>query len=347
MAVVGHWNTLAEAQKLTQSQLLAGVVDTVIESGHLLPMLPVKQVSGQDLKYNREDTWTASAGADFYAIRQQIPWSSDVTYTQKTASLYRIARQDPIDKFVEMTYNNVNDYRALMIAQLAKRITRFAEHNLIYGDTTYTNASGFDGIHALAEELSGDNDIDEGEGALSLTNLRKAIDAVKVDAAPGNREGVFILTSREIGRRLDAAAGGTDATVLGNNHPMSLITQSMNEWGKRVTFFDGIPIIRSDFLVAEEANTGAGSDARALQSTTTNMYSLFVIRPGQTEDGGLSVLFGGDSGTPGDFFRRETFEKLEGFDSGGERLVTYMGTALGAAHSLARIYDITDVAVGA
>jgi len=41
MPIVGHWANLAEAQKLVQSKLLAGVVQEVIEEGQLLPMLPV------------------------------------------------------------------------------------------------------------------------------------------------------------------------------------------------------------------------------------------------------------------------------------------------------------------
>ena len=35
MAIVGHWESLTEAQKLVQSKLLKGVVQEVIEEGSL------------------------------------------------------------------------------------------------------------------------------------------------------------------------------------------------------------------------------------------------------------------------------------------------------------------------
>ena len=347
MAVVGHWENLAEAEKLTQSWLLSGVIDTVIESGQLLPRMPMKQISGLDLVYNREKSSNAQDGAGFYDIREQISWTSDLSYDKVTVPLKRVIRQDPIDKFVEMTYNNVNDYRALMLTQLAKRVTRFLEHQIIYGDVTYGGAKQFDGLHAMAEELTGDLDVDMNEAGLSLMTMRKTLDACKVDPDKAGAEGVFWLFPREIARRLSAAyfEQGIDSGATNIFNQASLISQTVNDAGRRVMAFDNIPIVVSDFLQAEQDNTGVGSDARALYTADDKQYSVFLIRMGQTEDGGLSMLFGGGGNEVGEVFRRETFEKLEDFDSGGERLVTYMAPALGAQHSLARIYDIEDVAV--
>lgn len=349
MAVVGHWNNLAEAQKLVQSMLLKGVVQTVVEGGGLINRLPVKQIMGKDLLYNREDSWTASGGAGFYDIREQIAWSSDVTYSAVTVPLKRVHRQDPIDNFVRSTYADPNDYTALMLQQLAKRVSRFIEHKAIYGDLTYNGDKEFDGIHALAEENTGDLDIDEGEGALSLMNLRKVLDACKVDTEADDgaqgRENVIILVPRAIGRRLDAGVQEAGFVRTDVTHSMGQLTFGRNELGARQTFFDGVPIVRSDHLVAEQANTGVGSNARAARSSGTNMYSIFVIRFGQTEDGGLSLLFGGDSGEVGEIFKRTPFPQLEDYDSGGERLTAYPALALGAGHSLGRIYDITDAEI--
>ena len=349
MAVVGHWSTLAEAEKLVQSVLLKGVVKTVIESGHLLPRLPVKQITGKDLLFNREDSWTASAGAGFYDIREPISWTSDVTYTAVTVPLKRIVRQDPIDNFVRTTYNDPNDYLALMIEQLAKRMTRFIEDKIIYGDVTYGSAKEFDGLHALAEENSGDLDIDEGEGALSLMNLRKLLDAMEVDTETDEgatgRDGMFILVPKEIGRRLDASVQEGAFVRSSVTHSMGNLTFGRNDLGARQTFFDGVPIVRSSFLAAEQANTGVGSDVRAKRTSGTNMYTVFGVRTGQTEDGGLSLLFGGEGHEMGEVFKRTSFDKLEDYDSGGERLVAYLALALGAGRSVGRIFDVTDAEV--
>ena len=344
MAVVGHWDTLAEAAKLGTSELLAGVVQTVIDTGHLVPKLPVKQINSKTLLYDREDSWSAESGAGFYDIREQIPWSSDVTYTQVEAQLYRIARQDPIDLFVQETYNNVNDYRAMMIQQLAKRMTRFLEHKIIYGDTTYTSSKEFDGLHAICEATNtGDLDKDQG-GALSLMNVRKMLDAMHVDDSEDGRSNVFLLVPRTVLRRIDqgyqeAGFVSTSATVV----PYT-ISYGKNDAGARQMFFDGVPMVPSSFLVAEDDGTGKGSNVRG-RSSSAATYSIFGIRAGQTEDGGLALLFGGAGMDTGTLFKHKTFDVLENYDSGGERLVSYVGLTLGAGHSLGRIIDITDVAV--
>ncbi len=349
MAVVGHWDTLADAQELTQSMLLEGVVETVIETGHLLPRIPVKQITGKDLLYNREDTWSAEGGAGFYDIREQIPWSSDVTYTPVTVPLKRIVRQDPIDLFVRDTYNDPNDYRALMIQQLTKRMVRFMEHQLIYGDVTFGGAKQFDGFHALAEEsddVNNELDIDEG-GALALMNLRILLDAMHVDQedptdGDTGRSNIIILAPKVIRRRIDA--GYQEAGLIRSSvtHIASQIQFGRNEMGARVTLFDGIPIVSSGFLQAEQAGTGEGSDAKALYTSGTREYSLFAVRFGQTEDGGVSMLFGGAGMGPGEFMKSVSFDALEDYDSGGERLVSYIAPALGAIHSIGRIHGITD-----
>lgn len=352
MAVVGHWSSLAEAQKLVQSMLLAGIIGQVIDTGSLLRRMPVKQVTGIDLAYNREDQFAAEDAAAFFDIREQIPWTSDVTVTKINTELKRIIRQDPIDKFVRGTYNDPNDYQSIMIAELVKRVTRFTEHQLIYGDVDFGSAKQFDGLHALAEETDdADNelDIDEGEGALSLFNLRILLDAmfVEQDDPPdgaADRSNVILLMPKVIARRIDSGYQEAGLVRSSVTHVASEIQFGRNEQGARITFFDGIPIVRSSFMRAEQANTGQGADARALRTSGTNMFSILAIRFGQIEDGGLSYLFGGDTG-PMEFMRHETFDKLENYDSGGERIVSYGAPALGAIQSVGRIFDITDAEV--
>ena len=352
MAVVGHWENLAEAQKLVQSVLLEGVIETVIETGHLLSRIPVKQITGKDLLYNREDTWAAESGAGFFDIREQIPWSSDVSYTSKTTALTRIARQEPIDNFVRETYSDPNDYKALMIQQLTKRMTRFIEHMMIYGDNTFGGSKQFDGLHALAEETddpNGELDIDE-NGPLAMINLRILLDAMHIDQedpteGDTGRGNVLILAPKVIARRIDAGYQEAGMVVASGAISSGQVQFGRNEHGARITFFDGIPIQRSGFMQAEQAGTGEGSNAKALRTSGTREYTIFVIRFGQTEDGGLSMLFGGSGMGEGVFMKNTSFDKLEDFDSGGERMVSYIAPVLGGIHSLGRIHGITDAVV--
>ena len=98
MAIVGHFASLSEAQKLVQSKLLAGVVQEVYEEGQLLRRMPVMTIDSRSVIYNREETLPSAA---FYDIHEQIPWTADVAYTaQVEVWLKRIARQDILDKFM-------------------------------------------------------------------------------------------------------------------------------------------------------------------------------------------------------------------------------------------------------
>ena len=354
--VIGHWASLAEAQKLTQSVLLSGVVDVIIEQGLLLPMMPVKQLNGNSLKYNREVSTEAEDGASFVDIGEQIPWTSDVAYDAIEVELHRIVRQDALDKFLRATYNNVNDYRAVMIAKLAKRITRFTEHHIIYGDQTNGGAKQYDGLHrmnqegatavAVASAVDGDTNIDMGQAVLSLATLRLLLDTCKVEQL--GRDNVIILMPRVIARRFDAAyqeAGFVRSSVTVS---MGSLEIGAKQIGGRLMSFDGVPILRTDRLVAEQAGVGeSGSDLRAKWTSGDKQYSVFVVRFGSIENGGLEMLFGDVGMSEGEFspFRHETFDKLENYDAGGERIVGYLAPALGANHSLGRIFDIEDGAL--
>ena len=328
-----------------QSELLAGVIEEVIEEGNLLPLLPVFQINAKSIIYNRENTLPSAA---FYDINEQIPWQADVDYTaQKEATLKRVLRQDVLDKFMRDTYKDPNDYRAIVLSALRKGCMRTIEDKIIYGDETYSNAKEFDGLHAFVAEndttpgtADGVMDIDEGEGALSLMNMRLLLDNVKMPQL--GTGGLYWLMGKQLARRLDAVQ--QEAGIASYVGPWN-ITFAPDQFGKRVTYFDGVPIIRSDYMVAEQVNTGRGSNARAKYSSGTKQYSIFLCRFGQIPDGGISLCFGGnDGGALGEFFGFEDFDKLEDYDAEGMRLKAYVAMAQGSTKSLGRIHDITDAA---
>ena len=338
MAITGHWSSLAEAQKLVQDVLLAGVVEEIIEEGQLVSLLPVFSIEGKSVKYNRESVLPS---ADFYDINEQIPWTSDVEYTaQVTVELKRVLRQDALDKFMASTYKTPNDYRSIVISGLSKGCLRTIEDKFIYGDKDNVNAKEFDGLHHLASPSVTDLDITQ-TGALSLMNIRKMLDAMKVSQVGRGR--TILLMPHEIARRIDAYV--QEAGMTSWVGPASIVF-APNELGQRVTYFDGIPIIRSDYLVAEQVATGlTAASARAKYSSGTKYYSIFGVRFGQVMEGGVCMAFSGDGGGAGDFFGIEFFDKLENFDAEGIRLKAYCALALGSTKSIGRITDITDAAV--
>jgi len=344
MAIVGHWSSLTEAQKLVQSELLRGIVEEVIEEGQLLPRLPIFQIDSKSILYNRESTLPTAA---FYDINEQLPWNADVEYaTQVEVELKRVVRQDVLDQFMRDTYKNPNDYRQVVLSEMNKGCMRTIEDKIIYGDITYTSSKEFDGLHAFAAlnctggVSDGVLDIDEG-GALSLANMRALMDNCKVgyNGMPSNN--VFWLMGHQIGRRIDAMV--QEAGIASYAGPYN-VNFGINDVGRRVTFFDGLPIVRSDYLVAEQADTGRGSNVRAKYSSGTRNYSIFLCRLGQVMEGGLCLAFGGAGAGPGEFFTFRDFPDLENYDAEGLRLKAYTALALGSTKSLGRIHDITDAA---
>lgn len=355
----GHWKTLAEAQKLTQSLKVPGVFEEDIKRNNPLERIPVGQAAGTGLKIEwlREKVTTEDAVVET-DIGDQLSWSDDIEYEEKESTLRRLYIQRKLDKYVQGIYGTYNNYEARLLLECEKGLKRKVGDRLIYGDTTYGGSpTQFDGYHALAAEhgtpyTAGSaydpKNIDGGEAGLSLALLRVMVDELKhgVDE---------LLAPYEIIRRMDAAyqeRGFTYAVSSNGTNHLAFLTMGLNELGKRVLFWDGIPIVRTDYLVAEQANVGTGgsSDIRAKNTSGDKQYSIFGLKYGMMMDGeanpGIMFAYGGTEGQ-GDLYKLVRFPELEDYDAGGIRLVTYGSVLLGSSLCLGRIYDIEDSAITA
>ena len=335
MAIVGHFESLAEAQKLVQSELLAGVVQEIYEEGQLLQKLPVMVIDSKSITYNREGTLPSAA---FYDIHEQIPWSADTNFTAVEAALKITARQDILDKFMLKTYKNPNDYRTIILQALRKGVMRTIEDKLIYGNVDNDSAE-FDGIgHMLPADIAGSEawatanpqayDMGGSTSPVTMKVLRELIDAVRPKPS-------ILLMTRTMRNTLSATAF-EKGLVLANTHPVRTLTGGADVFGARVDYFDGIPIVISDYLLNETDNTvnkDSGNDS--------GISSIWAIRFGSVMDGGLTLITGGDTGGM-DFFNMVELENLEDYDAGGIRLVAYCALAQGSTKSTAVIHSIDE-----
>ncbi len=352
----GHWNTLAEAQKLTQSTKIPGVFEEDVKRNNPLERMPVAQAAGTGLKIEwlRENAITEDA-VQFTSIGDQLSWSEDVTYTEVESTLRRMYIQRKLDHYVEGIYGTYNDYKAQVLLECEKGLKRRVGDRIIYADTTYGGTpTQMDGLHALAAErgnpyaaadLAGSKlNIDMNEGPLSLRFLRLLMNEMKL--------GVDVIwVPNEIGIRLDEAYGeyGHRTASLGGYEvtggSSTMLTRGFSDIGKPVLFFMGVPIIRTDYLVAEEGGTGTGdsSNVRAAYSTSPRNYSIFCVKFGNVmeRDPGICYAFGGTEGA-GDFYKLRLWEDLEYYDAAGMRLVNNGSVLLGSTMCLGRIFDITD-----
>ena len=357
----GHWNDLAAAQKLTQSMKIPGVFEEDVKRNNPLERLTVGQAahSGLKIEWLRELPSAVSsieaAVADI-AIGTQLSWTEDMDYEEKEMTLRTSYIQRKLDHYVEGIYGTYNNFEARRLLESEKALKRKIGARIIYADNTYTSSLQFDGIHALAAEhgtawypTSPTNDaknINNPVGVgLSLANLRVMVDAMLYGCDE-------LWSSFEIIRRMDAAyqEKGFTGLASGTAGTMAFLTIGFNELGKRVLFWDGIPIIRTDYLVRETAGTGTGStsNARTLDASSSGVFSIFGIKHGNVlnQEPGLTYAYGGTEGL-GDLYKLVRFPELEDYDAGGIRLVNYSALLLGSSLCLGRIYDINDAAVTA
>lgn len=337
---IGHWNTLDEAKKLTQSQLIPGVIEEDIYRNNLMDVVPVAQAKGKTIKHLREQVVLDTAVADV-DIGEQLTWTANVTYEEVETELKRKAIQRQLDNFIPDVYGTINDYEAQVLWEMKKGIMRKLGKSLYYDDVTYGGAKQFDGAHALAAVQTGTNlDLDEGEGGLSLHNMRLIHDEMK--------HGITAwYMSFNIARRIDEAyqERGLVAIASGTAGTLAQISYGVNDQGKRIAFFDGVPIRRTDFLRPEDPNVGDGSDLRTQNESETN-YSAFAFLFGDVfnQEPGFMVGFG-NTEMVGQFYKIVPFDVLENYDAQGLRIVTYIAPILGSKLCLARIFDIEDEAV--
>lgn len=351
----GHWKTLAEAQKLTQSLKIPGVFEEDVKRNNVLDRMPVAQGAGTGLKIEwlREKTTTEDAVAEA-DVGDQMQWGEDVEYTEVESILRRLYIQRKLDHYVEGIYGTYTNYKAQVLLECEKGLKRKVGSRIIYADYSYGGTPAqFDGLHALAAERGapwttsalGNSklNMDMANAALSLFYLRTQIDAMKhgVDE---------VWVPDVIGTRLDAAYEEKGFAGLAYNSAASLalLTRGYNDIGKPIMFFAGLPVIRTDYLVAEQADTGTGSssDKRGLYSSGTRNYSVFCVKLGNVleKDPGICFGYGGTEGQ-GDFYKLRVWEDLEDYDAGGIRLVTYGTVLLGSTLCLGRIFDVYDAAI--
>ena len=321
MAIIGFWNSLSEAELLTQSVLLQGVIDEIIEEGQIISRLPVLQIDGKDLLYNREKTVPSAA---FYDVGEEISSQATEDYDQITTVLKRAIGQWDLDHFVTSTYKNVNDLKQVAIMRARKGVARTVEDRLIYGKIA-DNAKDIDGLHVLVAAAMTINQGSSTTGAaLSLANLDKLIDSVKPKPD-------LLLMSFELIRRLSAVGrGGT------TSYPVVQTPESPGgDIQPMITSYRGIPIQRSDYMLQTETISSGDFDLPTGGATS----SIFALRFGPVDEGGISLV----TGSPA--FELREWDHLENKDAGRIRLVWYMALANGSTKSLGVIDGVTDAAV--
>lgn len=290
--------TLEEAGKLSQDMLLKGVVETIIEESAVLRYLPFIKVVGNSLRYNQELTL---GNVDFYSVGDT--WTeSAMTVSERTAQLAILGGDADVDAFLQQTYSDPNDLRALMVAAKAKSLANKFNDTFFNGDSAL-DAKQFDGLRKLSE---GTRTMSKGlDGTpLDLGQLDELIDMIK----PGLPHVLFM--SKKTRRKLSnlRRASGT------------VLETSTDSFGRRVLTYDGLPVEVDDHIPDDEVH-----------GTSVNCSSIYALQFGfQTglcglENGGIQV---------------QPLGALETKDAWRTRIKWYTGLALFRDVALARLEGV-------
>ena len=224
--------TLAESAKLSQDDLVAGVIENVITVNEFFQLLPFDGISGNALGYNREnvlgDVQVAGVGTTVTATHP-------ATFTYVTSSLTTILGDAEVNGLIQATRSNYTDQTAVQVASKAKSLGRQYQGAMITGDGTSNSFEGMMALVAASQTIIAGGS--GGNGAqLSFELIDELLDKVK------DKDGQvdFIMSTFAMRRKyfsLLRALGGA-----GINETITLPS------GRQLPVYRGVPWFVNDFI---------------------------------------------------------------------------------------------------
>jgi len=250
--------TLVESAKLSQNELVAGVIENIITVNQMYQVLPFDEIDGNAIAYNREN---ALGGVGVIGVGDTIG-SGDAnpltggsgeakdaaTFTQVTSSLTTLLGDAEVNGLIQTTRSNINDQASVQIASKAKHVGRLYQHMLMNGSASGTDQ--FDGLLTLC--ASGQKTTPSTDGdAMSLELLDELADLV---TAKDGALDFYAMHARQ--RR----AYSVLLRALGGAAIMEVVEMPS---GEEVMAYRGVPIFRNDYIPIDQTQ-GASSVATSI-----------------------------------------------------------------------------------
>lgn len=303
-----------ESEKLSNNDLIRGVVEEIIDTDDVFQFLPFTRTEGKAYVYNRENQLASS---QFITVNVDVPESAS-TFTEVSLTLRIIAGDVDVDNFLNETQGDTNNQKAIQIAMKAKSVARLFADKFINGDesTTYnlTSLGGgaavdnieFDGLDELcvaSQTLTKGTD----GAAFSFDHLDELLDMVRLGTD------ALVMSRRTIRsyQKLLRALGGTQPHFVQLDN------------GKRIMAYGDTPILLNDFI--SEAQTVGDS---------TDCTTIYALRMNEMD--GVHGVYGGDEIG----IRMVDIGQLQHRDATRTRLKWYVALALKGTKSLARLTGV-------
>jgi hypothetical protein len=238
------------------------VIETIVKESPVLQRLPLVEIVGNGLTYNREATAPSAA---FFDVGDT--WTeSTPTFTQISTQLKIMGGDADIDNFLIATRSNLQDLEAAVVHLKAKAVQQLFEQTFITGDSV-ANPKSFDGLDKLVDPTQSLS-MGVNGGSLTLDRLDELIDLVK-----GGKPDLLLMSSRS--RRSINKLARTSGSFL---------EADRDEFGQMLQFYDGVPIGISDYI-SDSQTVGTSSDCSTIYAFQMGEGSL----AGLTSPGALQV----------------------------------------------------------
>lgn len=305
--------TLIEAAKLETGDVVrSAIIELYAGSSEILRVLPWTDIAGNALKYNREGNLP---GVGFRGVNEAFTASTGVL-NPITEPLVIAGGDLDVDRFIlkTMGMGQRSVHEAMKIRSLALAFTR----KFLKGDQL-SDAREFDGLQTriVGNQLIAAGSTANGT-ALSLSKLDEAIDQTLFPT--------HLIMNKSMARKLTVAAR---TTSVGGQ-----IDYTVDEFGKRVMMYAGLPIITVD-LDAEGVSILPFTEAAT--SGTATATSIYVVSMGGEgingiQNGGVDVRDMGELQTA-PVYRT--------------RIEWFVGLAVFNGRAATRLWSIADAAVTA
>lgn len=247
--------TLLEASKLNKGDVVrSAVIEMFAANSDILRVLPFMDIPGGAYHYNQEGSLP---GVAFRGVNESYTESTGIINPQ--VEVLRIAGGDlDVDKAILKMHGE--GVRSQHEAMKIKALSLYWTKKFIKGDST-ADPREFDGLQnrCVGSQLIAAGATANGT-ALSLAKLDELVDSVDGPT--------HLVMSKAMVRRLAAAA--RDPAVGGD------IEFAQDEFGKRVTVYNGLPILVVDYDDTGTRILAFNEAATSGTATATSIYCLSI-----------------------------------------------------------------------
>ncbi|RKI09718.1 phage major capsid protein [Corallococcus sp. AB030] len=220
---------LSEAAKLSNNDLVAGIIENIVTVDRFFGVLPFEPVEGPAAVYNRENVL---GDVQMLGVGGTISAKAATTFTQVTSPLKRIVGDAEVDNFIEATHSDTTDQLAVQVAGKAKAVGRKYSSLLINGTGANDEFVGLLGLVSAGQTLTAG-----ANGApVSFDLLDELLDGVKAKDGQVDFMMMHARTIRSLKALLRAQPGA------------GIIETLTLPSGEEVLKYENVPIFRNDWI---------------------------------------------------------------------------------------------------